>query len=59
MLVGVVIGAQVGTQLSTRLKAKQLRILLALMVLGLCGKLRLDLNLQPAELYLLGPVGGY
>ncbi len=58
MLVGVVIGAQVGTQPATSLKAKQLRILLALMVLELCGKLR-QLSLKPAELYSLGPVGDY
>ncbi|CUH38871.1 Sulfite exporter TauE/SafE [Jannaschia seosinensis] len=51
LLVGGVIGAQVGARLGTRLKAEQLRILLALMVLVVCGKLALDLLLQPAELY--------
>ena len=50
-LVGVVIDAQVGTQLGTRLKAKQLHILLAVVALGVCGKIGLYLNLQSAELY--------
>jgi hypothetical protein len=58
LLVGGVIGAQVGTQIGTKLKAEQLRILLAIMVLAVCGKLALDLLLQPAELYSLG-VGGH
>ena len=59
LLVGGVIGAQVGTPLGTRLKAEQLRILLALMVLAVCGKLGLDLIMQPAELYSLGAAGSY
>ncbi len=59
LLVGGVIGAQVGTQIGVRLKAEQLRILLALMVLAVCGKLALDLLLQPAELYSLGGAGGH
>ncbi len=58
LLVGGVIGAQVGTQLGTRLKAEQLRILLAFMVLTVCGKLALDLLLQPAELYSLSVAQG-
>ena len=36
LLIGAVIGAQVGTWLGTKLKAEQLCILLALMVLGAC-----------------------
>ena len=54
LLVGGVVGAQVGTRLGTRLKAEQLRILLALLVLAVCGKLALDLLLEPAELYSVG-----
>ncbi len=53
LLVGGVIGAQFGTQIGTRMKAEQLRILLALLVLAVCGKLALDLLLKPAELYSL------
>ncbi len=58
LLVGGVIGAQVGTRIGARLQAEQLRILLAIMVLAVCGKLALDLLIQPAELYSLG-VGGH
>ena len=54
LLIGGVIGAQFGTTLGTKLKAEQLRILLALLVLIVCGKLALDLLLQPAELYSVG-----
>ena len=57
LLVGGVIGAQIGAQLGTRLKAEQLRILLALLVLAVCGKLALDLLLQPGELFSLGGAG--
>ena len=59
LLVGGVVGAQVGTQIGTKLKAEQLRILLAIMVLAVCGKLALDLLLQPGELYSIGAVGGH
>lgn len=57
LLVGGVIGAQIGTQIGTRLKAEQLRILLAIMVLMVCGKLALDLLIQPSELYSIGSAG--
>ncbi|MEM6385967.1 MAG: sulfite exporter TauE/SafE family protein [Pseudomonadota bacterium] len=59
LLIGGVIGAQIGTQLGARLKAEQLRILLSLMVLAVCGKLALDLLIQPDELYSVGAVGGH
>ncbi|SFC72679.1 sulfite exporter TauE/SafE family protein [Tropicimonas isoalkanivorans] len=51
LLVGGVFGAQIGSQLGTRLKAEQLRVLLAALVLLVCGKLALDLLLEPSELY--------
>jgi uncharacterized membrane protein YfcA len=51
------VGAQIGAQIGTKLKAEQLRILLAMMVLAVCGKLALDLLLMPSELYSIGPVG--
>jgi uncharacterized membrane protein YfcA len=57
LLVGGVIGAQIGTQIGVKMKAEQLRILLALMVLAVCGKLALDLLLMPADLYSLGATG--
>ncbi len=56
LLVGGVVGAQIGTQIGVRMKAEQLRILLAIMVLAVCGKLALELLLQPSELYTLGDV---
>ena len=51
LLIGGVIGAQFGTRIGLKLKAEQLRILLALLVLTVCFKLGLDLLLQPAEVY--------
>lgn len=59
LLVGGVVGAQIGTQIGLKLKAEQLRILLAALVLVVCGKLALDLLLQPSELYSLGDGGGH
>lgn len=59
LLIGGVIGAQIGTQIGVRMKAEQLRILLALLVLVVCAKLALDLLLQPSELYSLGFAGGH
>jgi len=57
LLVGGVIGAQVGTRIGVKMKAEQLRVLLALMVLAVCAKLGLDLLLMPSELYSLGAGG--
>lgn len=51
LIVGGVIGAQIGTVLGARLRAEQLRVLMALLVLIVCGKLALDLFLTPEDLY--------
>ena len=59
LLVGGVVGAQVGTQIGTRLRAEQLRILLAGLVLAVCGKLAFDLLVMPSELYSLGASAGH
>jgi uncharacterized membrane protein YfcA len=59
LLVGGVIGAQFGTMIGAKLKAEQLRILLALMVLLVCAKLAFDLIVQPSELFSLGTAGGH
>lgn len=59
LLVGGVIGAQFGTIIGAKLKAEQLRILLALMVLLVCAKLAFDLIVQPPELFSLGTAGGH
>jgi len=55
LLVGGVIGAQVGVGLAGRLKAEQLRVLLALLVIGVCLKLLAELVIRPAEFFSLGP----
>ena len=52
-----VIGAQAGTAIGARMRAEQLRLLLAALVLLVCGKLGLDLLIQPAELYSLSAGG--
>ncbi len=57
LIVGGVIGAQVGTTLGARLRAEQLRILLALLVLAVCGKLALDLFLTPDDLFQIAAGG--
>ncbi|WP_420327960.1 sulfite exporter TauE/SafE family protein [Mameliella sp.] len=59
LLIGGVLGAQAGTAIGMRLKAEQLRILLAGLVLLVCGKLALDLLLTPSELYVLSPAGSH
>ena len=59
LLVGGVIGAQIGTRIGVKMKAEQLRILLAIMVLAVCGKLALDLLIEPAELFSIGAAGGH
>ncbi|SFR08232.1 sulfite exporter TauE/SafE family protein [Poseidonocella sedimentorum] len=53
LLIGGVVGAQFGTQIGLMLKAEQLRIGLAALVLVVCGKLALDLLLEPSELFSL------
>ncbi len=57
LLIGGVFGAQIGSQIGTKLKAEQLRILLAIMVLAVCGKLALELLIQPSELYSIAQIG--
>jgi uncharacterized protein len=55
LIIGGVVGAQFGARFSGRLKAEQLRILLSLLVIGVAGKIALDLLLRPTELYSLTP----
>ena len=59
LLIGGVIGAQIGARIGVKLKAEQLRVLLALMVLIVCGKLAFDLLIQPSELFEIGTGGGH
>jgi hypothetical protein len=58
LILGGVVGAQVGAQLGLRLKAEQLRILLALLVLAVALKLGFDLVATPSELYSLADPRG-
>ena len=59
LLVGGVIGAQFGTVIGAKLKAEQLRILLATMVLLVCAKLAFDLIVEPSEIFNLSGIGGH
>ena len=57
LLVGGVVGTQIGVRIGPRLKAEQLRILLALLVLAVCVKLGYDLIATPSEFFSLGGGG--
>ena len=57
LLLGGVIGAQLGAIVGVKLKAEQLRILLAMMVLAVCGKLLVDLIVTPTELFSIAEGG--
>lgn len=59
LMLGAVIGAQLGTRLGARLRGEQLRGLLALMVLGVCGKIVYDLIVAPNELFVLVTGAGH
>lgn len=58
LLIGGVIGAQLGTIIGAKLRAEQLRVFLAIIVLAVCIKLGFELILTPSELYSLSKVGG-
>jgi uncharacterized membrane protein YfcA len=51
LIFGGVLGAQVGARIGVKLKAEQLRILLALLVLAVSVKIGLELVIRPGELY--------
>jgi len=57
LLIGGVIGAQFGARMGAKLKGEQLRVLLALIVLGVCLKLAFDLVVTPSEPFSFGGVG--
>ena len=57
LLIGGVIGAQIGTRIGVKMKAEQLRIWLAIMVLVVSGKLAIDLLVMPSELFSIGESG--
>jgi uncharacterized membrane protein YfcA len=51
LIAGGVVGAQFGTRFGGRLKAEHTRILLAILVLLVCGKLAYDLLVPPRDPY--------
>lgn len=53
LLVGGVVGAQMGARFGTKLRAEQMRVMLALVVLAVCGRLLFELMGTPADLYSL------
>jgi len=61
LLLGGVVGAQFGARVGQNLRGEQLRALLALMVLTVCGRLAFGLMVEPDELYQLtaGDFGGH
>lgn len=61
LIVGGVIGAQFGARAGRHVKAEELRIALALMVLAVCTKLGWDLIATPADLFAILPLreGGH
>jgi uncharacterized protein len=59
LLIGGVIGAQIGARFGGKLNGEQLRILLAIMVLGVCVKIGLDLVITPDDLFVVGATGGH
>ena len=56
LLAGAVVGAQFGSKYSVRMKGEQLRALLAIMVLGVCIKIIIDLITKPTDLYSITPL---
>ncbi len=53
LLIGGVIGAQLGARFASRLRAEHTRMLLALLVLAVCGRLLFELMHTPDDVYSL------
>ena len=53
LIVGGVLGAQLGARVTVRLKAEEIRILLAIIVLLVCLKLAVGLLIMPNDLFSL------
>jgi uncharacterized membrane protein YfcA len=58
LMVGGVIGAQFGARMGLRLRGDQLRLLLAVLVLGVGVRFAVNLLLRPDELYSISVVAG-
>ena len=59
LLVSAVVGAQLGSRASGVLRGEQLRGLLAVMVLGVCTKLGIDLIVRPDDVYSITETAGH
>ncbi len=53
MISGGVVGAQIGVRLSKRIKGAPARVVLALIILGVCLRMMGELFIQPADLFSL------
>jgi uncharacterized membrane protein YfcA len=58
LVIGGVIGGQFGVRAGQKLRAEQLRALLALMVLGVAIRVLIDLVVRPSDLYSIVPLAG-
>ncbi len=58
LLVGAVVGAQFGTRAGARLRGEQLRALLALLVLAVCGRMLWRLVAAPEDLFSIAQAVG-
>jgi uncharacterized membrane protein YfcA len=56
LLVGSVIGAQFGVRLAQRVKPELLRMVLAIVVLGVAFRMALGLGWRPSEIYTIEPL---
>lgn len=54
LLTGSVVGAQIGARIGAKIRGDELRTLLALMVLGVCGRLAYTLIAEPADPFTVG-----
>jgi uncharacterized membrane protein YfcA len=53
LIIGGVVGAQLGVRVGNKLKGEQLRLLLALVVLAVCGGMLWDMVARPVDLFSL------
>ena len=57
LLLGSVLGVNAGARFGAKLPAEQFRLLLALLVLAVCGKMLFDLLARPLDLYSIAAAG--
>jgi uncharacterized membrane protein YfcA len=56
LLLGGVVGAQIGSRVGSRMRGEYLRILLAVLVIAMAGKLTIDMTATPDRLYSIAVV---